>query len=440
MRRGVTGMRRRLPVYGGPCALLLVLATGCIPPRDPIPGVPWVRHVIDDSSLGGDGVRLADVNADGRMDIATGWEEGGRVRVCLNPGPAGVRKRWSSVTVGKVAAPEDAVFVDLDADGAVDVVSACEGGGRSIWVHWAPRDAAEYLAPDAWQTEALRAARDARLWMFTVPIQLDGQHGVDLVAGAKGKDGRIGWFQSPADPRALDDWQWYPLYDAGWIMSLIAADMDGDSDLDVLTSDRRGPGRGCLWLENPGPGPRQRLPWTVHRIGGEDHEVMFLALIDLDRDGLLDVLSATKDDGLLYLRRRDGSGVRWQPFVIQLPAGCGTGKAVNVGDVDLDGRLDIVVTCEHAGDEKTGVFWMSYVTSVTDPVWWPHEISGPEGVKYDLVELLDLDDDGDLDVMTCEEATDLGVIWYENPARSPEVSPRSPASVPPEGRPWRVRR
>jgi hypothetical protein len=33
------------------------------------------------------------------------------------------------------------------------------------------------------------------------------------------------------------------------------------------------------------------------------------------------------------------------------------------------------------------------------------------------MELVDLDGDGDLDVLTCEERAGLGVIWYENPAR-----------------------
>ena len=29
----------------------------------------------------------------------------------------------------------------------------------------------------------------------------------------------------------------------------------------------------------------------------------------------------------------------------------------------------------------------------------------------------DLDEDGDLDVITCEESSNLGVIWYENPVK-----------------------
>ena len=53
--------------------------------------------------------------------------------------------------------------------------------------------------------------------------------------------------------------------------------------------------------------------------------------------------------------------------------------------------------------------------------WQPHDIAGPEGIKYDRLELLDLDGDGDLDIITCEERTNLGVIWYENPTRHPST-------------------
>ncbi len=84
-----------------------------------------------------------------------------------------------------------------------------------------------------------------------------------------------------------------------------------------------------------------------------------------------------------------------------------------------DGQNDLVITCEHAG-KKTGTFWLSREKggSLAEAKWTAHEISGQtEGVKYDLVEMIDLDGDGDLDALTCEERDNLGVIWYENPAR-----------------------
>jgi hypothetical protein len=240
---------------------------------------------------------------------------------------------------------------------------------------------------------------------------------VDLVAGGKARGAKVGYLEAPAEPRNLAAWKWHPLIGASWIMSLVAIDMDGDGDLDILVSERRGRQPGCYWLDNPGPGPRQRGSWPIHRIGPTDQQVMFLCVADLDADGLKDVLVAQKPREILFHRRKARDGRQWQCHAISMPATAGTAKAVNVGDIDLDGRADIVFTCEGAGGGKTGCMWLSYDRKPTEPLWRAHDISGPEGVKYDLVELIDLDADGDLDVLTCEESANLGVIWYENPTR-----------------------
>jgi hypothetical protein len=308
-----------------------------------------------------------------------------------------------------VASPEDAVFADLDSDGAVDVISSCEGRERSVFVHWAPKDPARYLEASAWTTAPLSAARDAMQWMFITPMQVDGKHGVDLVAGAKNQGAQVGWFESPPDPRRLEDWEWHPVLPAGWIMTLLPVDMDGDGDPDLLVSDRRGDNRGAFWLENPG--------WQHHPIGGQGREVMFVASADLDRDGLRDVLVPAKPREILFCRRRSRDGRSWEQFSIRTPESAGHVKAVTSGDIDLDGKPDLVFSCEGADGRRPGVLWLSYRQAPTESEWRAHDISGAPGVKYDLVELLDVDADGDLDVLTCEETDNLGVIWYENPAR-----------------------
>ena len=206
----------------------------------------WERHTIDRSSRGADGVRLGDINGDGRPDIVTGWEEGGLVRVYLNPGPDAARKPWPAVTAGRVKSPEDAVFVDLDSDGMLDVVSSCEGRTRSIFVHWAPKDRSRLLDPDAWQTHAFPAAEGKQLWMYALPLQVDGTHGVDLVVGSKGGGGSVSWLKSPEDPRDLAAWKLHRLRDAGWIMSLEAEDVDADGRVDIVLSDRKGAAQRCL--------------------------------------------------------------------------------------------------------------------------------------------------------------------------------------------------
>ncbi len=412
---GPEGSAAQAPRWKAPAlaaVLLALAATANATGR----GSPWPLHVIDDTSRGADGVRLADANRDGLPDIVTGWEEGGVVRLYLNPGPRKARQPWPAVTVGRVRSVEDAVLADLDSDGAMDVVSCCEGRTRSVFVHWAPKKPEDILDPTAWHTEPFPTLRGKAMWMFALPLQIDGRDGIDLVVGAKGRDAKIGWLQAPPDPRKLPDWTWHPLYDAGWIMSLIALDVDGDGDLDILASDRKGKRRGCLWLENPGPGLRQRDPWPEHRIGVGDREVMFITTCDLDRDGLTDILAATRGHELLYYRRTTAKPPKWETHVITLPPDTGTGKAVAVADINLDGRPDIVFTCEHARG-KSGVVWLSYRRSPFERQWQAHEISGPRGTKYDLVVPIDLDADGDPDILTCEEAENLGVIWHENPTR-----------------------
>ena len=329
-----------------------------------------------------------------------------------NCGPTTVRD--AALTVGTVSDAEDAVFVDVDGDGAIDVVSCCEGATKSMWVHWAPRDAAEYLNADAWETGVLPASQGATKWMFCLPMPVDGKNGVDLVAGAKGEGAEVGWFESPEHPRDLANWTWHPICPVGWVMSLVARDMDGNGRLDVVVSDRRGPGRGCFWLEHPGQA-RARSHWVRHRVGAAAREVMFLALADLNQDRVTDVLAATRGRELVYLPRGNG-----QSRVIALPKVAGTGKSVAVGDVDLDGQLDVVFSCEHA-EGRSGVMWLSRQRANGEVPWRAHDVSGPEGAKFDLVQLHDLDTDGDPDgdpdVITCEEREGLGVVWYENPTR-----------------------
>jgi hypothetical protein len=403
--------------------LLVALLTGCagngpsedITKPDPFQS-PWVRHAIDNTSEGADGTRLADANGDGLPDIVTGWEEGGLVRVYLHPGHDKVRQAWPQVTVGQVASPEDAVFADFDGDGNLDVLSSTEGQSRQLFVHWGP-EASRYLDESAWKTESIPAAKGAMQWMFALPAQIDGLHGDDLFAGGKNQNAVVGWFQLPANAREIAAWKWHPLREVGWLMSLVATDMDGDGDADLLLTDRRGSRSGVLWLENPGPAAATG-PWKEHTIGTVgQHEVMFLSTGDLDGDGLEDIVVAVKPRELHLYRRLDRQGSFAEPQIVMLPEEAGSAKGIAIGDMDQDGVADLVFSCEHASDGKQGVMGLRGIRDGDRIRYEPFPIAGPAGVKFDLIELLDLDGDGDLDVLTCEENEDLGVIWYENPLR-----------------------
>jgi hypothetical protein len=312
-----------------------------------------------------------------------------------------------------VKSPEDAVFFDFDGDGVLDVVSSCEGNTRTAYVHLAPGDQSKLLDPTSWRTAAIAATENKQQWMYALPMDVGGRQGDELVIGSKGNNGSIGWLEAPERRQDVGEWKLHRLRVAGWIMSLEGVDFDGDGDLDVLASDRKGDKRGVFWLENGGHGQ-----FSERRIGGEDHEVMFLDYADLDGDGRKEVVVAAKPRRVLVFSRAGDGRAPWSATTIELAGNLGNAKAVRVADFDLDGRVDLIVSCEGATGDKSGVAWFTSDKrgdARQAGGWSMHDISGAAGTKFDRMEVVDLDDDGDLDVITCEEAENLGVIWYENP-------------------------
>ena len=316
----------------------------------------WPRHTIDATSIGADGVRLRDINHDDRPDLVTGWEEGGLIRVYLNPGENAVKAPWPKVTVGKVPSPEDAVLLDLDHDGRWDVLSSCEGKAQSLFVHWAPNERIRYLDEAAWTTEAVPAAQKKEAWMFALPLMNIAGSVQSILVGSKGSRASVSLLQLPRQPRNLSEWTIAPLYQAGWIMSLRPFDFDADGDLDVLVSDRKGESSGVLWLENPGPRAiENKQAWPEHRIGANGEEVMFLDIHQDPARQQISIAAAVKPNQVLQFTATQSTPLRWQSSRIKINAPIGTAKAVTYADINLDGQIDLVASCEHAIESRIGL-------------------------------------------------------------------------------------
>ncbi len=403
-------------IYFG-LSLLLCMTFSALSQSPEAPSLKnWKRHVIDDSSRGADGTRLADINGDGLPDIATGWEQGGVSRVCIHPGYDNARLQWPSVTVGLAQDVEDAVIIDLDADGAKDVVSCCEGTKQSIVVHWSHGGSS--LDSNSWITTEVPASQGMFRWMFATPMDVDGDGRMDLVAGGKGAKSKLGWWKIPEEARDTSKWRWYPLRNMGWLMSLEVADMNEDGYLDLLFTDRKGGESGLFWLENPGPIRANVLEaWTQHQVGGLGEEVMFFSQGNLDDDPETEIVVAVRPNRLLIFDPEQDKAHRWKRMELLTPTNYGTPKATAVADFNLDGKSDLVFSTENASEPKMGI-GLFVASSNPEVEWSLQSISGVDGVKHDLVVPVDLDGDGDLDILTCEEVKNLGVIWYENPAIS----------------------
>lgn len=377
-------------------------------------GEPWQRHCIDDSFRGADGVRLGDFNGDGLPDVTTGWEESGIVRLYLNPGPEKADKPWPAVTLAKAASPEDAVPIDVDGDGRVDVVSCHEGGKRQVLVHWNDaEDAAldsQLLDPESWSTSAFDAL-DGQRWMFALPLgKINGR--TAIVVASKNANASITLLLSPTDgpaeaARDLNAWQVIRLRDAGWVMSLRAVDMDHDGRLDIVFSDRKGSMAMAGWLRQPADlnQPLQsKGAWTEFPIAGRGKEAMFLSA---NRQRCL---IALRGGASLDATATDGAG-DWQVSSFKHPGGIVNGKAI---EAFPDQR--VVMTFNTAASQRKSDpgIWLREPATADGVASWS-VIDPTPAVKFDRMELVDLNGDGKLDVMTCEERQNLGVVWYQQP-------------------------
>jgi hypothetical protein len=358
----------------------------------------WRRHSIDATLRGADGVRLADFNGDGLLDIVTGWEESGVVRLYLNPGHELAKQSWPAVSIGSGKSPEDAVFFDFDGDGRLEVVSCHEGKKKQVLVHRCLKATsdAEILNESNWETNRI-VCLDGQSWMYAVPIKLRN-HRTGIVLGSKNEAASVTLLQPPAkDPVQIQNWTPMKLRAAGWIMSIEAIDMDGDGDEDIVANDRKGSRRGVFWLEQPSGHSRQ--PWQEHTIGGADSETLFIEASP-ER-----VLASTRESQCIDFQ--PSADMSWKSETFANPLDVPFGKAIR-----SIGSKSYIMTANTSADKikqpRPGI-WLRD----DDGNWNP--IGSEPSTKFDRIELIDLDGDGDLDVLTCEERQNLGVIWFENP-------------------------
>ena len=78
-------------------------------------------------------------------------------------------------------------------------------------------------------------------------------------------------------------------------------------------------------------------------------------------------------------------------------------------DIDGDGNLDVLATANTADDIT---WWENNLDGVTSPVWIEHTIDGSfDGARSAYA--IDLDDDGDMDVLGAADQAD-DITWWEN--------------------------
>lgn len=197
----------------------------------------------------------------------------------------------------------------------------------------------------------------------------------------------------------------------GWVNGVQSlADYDNDGDLDMTVGSNY---RGLFLFRNDG------ATWETVKIGNVPITSLGAAPVDIDGDGLTDLVSAgvwyRNEGGNLFSMHVYDSTLTKQQEIHDLVA----------EDIDNDGKLDIV-----AAGEKAGFFW--YQTSKIPGQTWERTVIYPEHTNwtprvhggFSPGGVGDLDGDGDKDIFLAVawfECEDNGKTWIRHAMDCPEL-------------------
>ena len=296
-----------------------------------------------------------------------------------------------AVITGTVDGPTSVYAVDLDKDGDVDVLTASEYDDA---VAWYENDGA---SPPAFTQHEIATDADGARSVYAADVDGDGD--LDVLAASQ-LDDTVAWYENDgASPPAFTRHE--IATDADGARSVYAADLDSDGDMDVLSASSDDD--TIAWYENDGVSPPA---FTPHEIATDADSARSVYAADLDRDGDLDVLSASANDNKIAWYENDGASS--PGFTMhEIATDADGAHLVYVADLNRDGNLDVI----SASSDDDTIAW--YESDGAFPLTFtPHEISTDADGAV-AVYVMDLDNDGDPDVLSASSLDDK-IAWYEN--------------------------
>jgi len=403
-------------------------------------------------SLGG-GAAWLDYDGDGRLDlylVQSGWAPGVVEGEARRPGPTGRlyrsegEGRFRDVTrqAGLEASAFGiaAVAADYDGDGWTDLY-LCDLGPNRLYRN---------RGDGRFEEIAARAGvDDPRLSVGATFLDYDGDGVLDLyVTNYLEFDPKYAFFYSPdvfppplayaAQPdalyRGLGDGRFEDVSEVAGIaakkergMSVVAADFDADGRTDVFVSNDAGP--NFLW-HNQGDGTLREDALRcglAYGMKGDATAAMTADLGDVDLDGLADLVVTDMSYGSLYVAVRPGV---FTDKVFSSGVAAISGQYVSWGggyiDYDDDGDLDLFIV---NGDLHHMVGWEDLLLANDGTGHFSD--AAQEGGAYFSAKLLgrggvavDYDDDGDQDLLVTNLHDRPVLLRNEGGARGAWISVR----------------
>jgi hypothetical protein len=231
-------------------------------------------------------------------------------------------------------------------------------------------------------------------------IDVDGDGDIDVLS-ASSNDNTIAWYENDGVIGNLGFTKWVVTSDAITASSVFAIDVDGDGDIDVLSASLND--NTIAWYENDGA-----VGFTKRVITSDAIAATSVFAIDVDGDDNMDVLSASYADDTIAWYKNDGA-LGNPGFTKQvITSNAYSVRSVFAIDVDGDGNMDVLSGVYGSNT----IAWYENDGSVGNPGFTEHVIT-TDAAFVNSVFALDVDGDGDIDVLSASE-TDNTIAWYEN--------------------------
>ncbi|MGQ0700311.1 MAG: FG-GAP-like repeat-containing protein, partial [Panacagrimonas sp.] len=359
----------------------------------PVPG--FTLRTISTTANGAWSVHAADLDGDGDQDVLSASLHDNKIAWYENDGDA-LNPGFTLRTISTTASQARSVFAaDLDGDGDQDVLSASSNDNKIAWYE---NDGAPV---PGFTLRTISTTASAAFSVYTA--DLDGDGDVDVLS-ASFADDKIAWYENDGgtDPgftlRTIST-------TADFAVSVHAGDVDGDGDLDVLSASTDD---DTLALYVNQTIHRSAVFPAVRTISTAADGAYSVFSADLDGDGDEDVLSASAQDGEIAWYEHNGAAL---PAFTRRTISTTATFAQSVHAADLDGDGDVDVLSASRNDDK--IAWYENDGTAV-PNFTERTIStAADGARS--VFSADLDGDGDVDVLSASASavTDL-VLWFEN--------------------------
>ncbi|MDA9333793.1 FG-GAP-like repeat-containing protein, partial [Polaribacter sp.] len=280
---------------------------------------------------------------------------------------------------------------DLDNDGDIDLVSSSQDDNKIAWYE---NDGAE---TPTFTTSTIAVSAEGAWSVYAADMDNDGD--MDIVSASK-TDNTIAWYEN--DGTANPSWVAADIdTNATGARSVYIADLDNDGDMDIVSASYND--NTIAWYENDGAA---NPTWSAVNIDTTASGATSVFASDLDNDGDLDILASSANDNTIAWYENDG-GVNptWTASVIATSADVPI--LIFASDMDNDGDVDIV----SASKTDNTIAWYENDGAV-DPSWTAADIAtSAENAR--AIFLVDMDNDGDMDILSASQDDDT-IAWYEN--------------------------